>query len=108
MKRDNHLVRAILRKIHGRKKRERVEIAGYRDDLVQRHLALLQQGGFIEAEHELTWRGHELADALAHEHVWVEMSERFSRDELDGMPVGVFEEIMMEMIAQWARKKADL
>jgi hypothetical protein len=122
MTRDLGLIRAILSKIQQSKTapmRERIDIPTYDDDTIDRHLELLHQEGFIEAQKsaplsgrvafvikDLTWKGHNLAGALGYEAVWAKLRDKFSQAELASMPIDVLEQTISDMTGQWAKDKA--
>lgn len=124
MKRDMPLVRKILLHIEDRNnvRAERVEIDGYDDELVQRHVELLLDAGFIQGlkSHtisqslpvmrvtDLTWEGHDFLAAMRNEGVWARIKSSFDAAELAGMPLEVIREIGVGLLKEYAKSKIGL
>lgn len=91
MKTDLDLVREILFQIEEfpiRAGPRRVSIDGFSDELISRHVRMLVEAGFIEAQdftsHEgvwwlptrLTWEGRELLEAARSDKIWEAAKQR--------------------------------
>lgn len=91
MRRDVDLIRAILIEVEKSDSLNRdfsITIEGYTDQLVNYHVKLLAQAGYLEVNHiscrefeewrpiSLTWTGHEFLDAARDNTVWNRTKEK--------------------------------
>lgn len=124
MTRDMELVRKIIIEIQKREDMTPsvMEIPGYDEVTVARHLQLLMEAGLIDgiSSHpislgypiimvqDLTWSGHDFAAALDNEGVWQKIKQSFSAAELATLPLIVLKDIGVKLVTEWAKSKVGL
>lgn len=114
MKRDMDLLRKIVLTIesapHGFAP-DNLEIEGYESEEIAYHCYLLVQGGLAEGSkttnfgssspaaiiHNLTWQGHEFADAAKNDSIWHKAKERI-KEKADAVPVAVFTQLLISIV----------
>ena len=124
MTRDMELIRLILLEIQSRKDiaPKTIEISGYDDLVVARHLELLKQAGLIDGIQstpisvpysiimvkDLTWTGHDFISALENETVWKKIKQTYSPSELATMPLAAIKTVGLGLLTEWAKSKIGL
>lgn len=106
MKRDIGLIKTILLELEKRQesKPSKIKIDGYKDKIVDEHLILLNEAGYIDGTDKtygsdrfhpsrLTWEGHEFLDAIRDKTRWEKIKEYDKEHKL------TFEAIKMFAIA---------
>lgn len=113
MQRDMDLIRAILlhaEKIPGDGRLHTVHIEGYSDPVVAKHIELLDDAGYIEADlltietHgamsgrilRITWAGYEFLDAARSDTIWHRAKEHVG-GKLGSVPVEVLKQVLIKL-----------
>jgi hypothetical protein len=123
MTRDMELIRKLL-EIQGRKdvSPTMINIPGYEDLVVARHLELLMEAGLIDgiksapisAPHsiimvkDMTWAGHDFVAAIENDSVWSKIKQSFPTKELATMPLSVLKSAGVALLEQYAKAKLGL
>ncbi|NIP58742.1 MAG: DUF2513 domain-containing protein [Gemmatimonadetes bacterium] len=113
MERDMELVREILlvaEEAPADDRHRTIRIDGYSDALVGKHIELLRDAGYVEAElvrtetHgtvsgrvlRITWAGYEFLDAARSETVWNRARQQVG-DKLGSVPVEVLKQLLVRL-----------
>ncbi len=104
MKRDMNLVLKILQKIEDKTSltSERIEIEGEDEQVVTRHIEMMQAAGLLDGlppkrerggitmyVKDLSWEGHDFLVAIQDKGVWSRLTEEYSVDQLAKMPLAI-------------------
>jgi Hypothetical protein (DUF2513) len=124
MTRDMELIRKIITEIGLRKDTipQVLEIPGTDDAILARHLEMLLDAGLIEGTKssaynaqfptimvtDLSWAGHEFANALGNENVWTKIKNSFSPDELRKMTWDTLKDVGVSLLTEWAKRRVGL
>lgn len=112
MRRDDDLIRKLLLAIEETDEPpDSIKIEGYEELIVNRHLELLEEAGYIEATplrsamppylmavhvERLTWDGHDFLEAARNETVWKKARERI-KSFGGGVSFAVLKTILIEV-----------
>lgn len=121
MTRDMELIRLIATRIQERRdlKHRPVEIDGYEDWIVARHLELMLDAALIDAVKlesldqpyptilvkDLSSAGHDFAAAVGNETVWAKMKQTFTSTEFVKLPLVVVKDVGVALLGHWAKSK---
>jgi len=125
MTRDMELIRRIILAIKERKTADPqvLEMPDVDPAVLTRHLEMLDQAGFIDAEKsvpfekhrpitfmvkDLTWQGHDFAAAIENDTVWSTIKEKLSPKELMTVPLSVLTSLGMGVLEQYLKSKLGL
>jgi Hypothetical protein (DUF2513) len=99
-----------------------VEIEGYDEVIVARHLEMLLSVGLIEGQKiaplggdcpiilvkDLSWEGHDFASALLKDTVWSQIKKKFSAADLATLPLSVVRSVGVGLLEQLAKTTVGL
>lgn len=126
MKRDMELIRKILLEIESWKdtKPKIVQIDGYEDVAIGRHVELLYEAGLIYSAtplqsgsshapatifvKDLSWNGHEFISVMKNQSVWGKIKQKFSAEELAGIPLSVLQNVGIALFNELAKQQVGL
>jgi hypothetical protein len=124
MHRDMELVRKIVRAVQAKNdlSAASIDVDGYEEWFIQRHLELLLNAGMIEGViskplgvshplvmvRDLTNAGHDFAAALQNDTVWAHIKSKFTGAELAGLPLALVKELGVKAVSAWALGKLGL
>jgi Hypothetical protein (DUF2513) len=125
MTRDMELIRRIILAIQERKTAELqpLEIPDVDPVVLTRHLEMLDNAGYIEAEKsvpfekhrpltfivkDLTWAGHDFAAVLENDTVWSRLKEKLSPRELATIPFSVLKTVGLGILEHYLKGKFGL
>jgi hypothetical protein len=94
---DIHLIKKILAEIERMPCPMPLDIPGYSREQINRHLEMLDDD-----------EPGELAGMFSNDFVWNELTSKFSRAELDSMPLSVIEKMATRLTEKWASAKLGL
>ena len=99
MQRDLDLIRKILLAAEGFEDEEYPKLEGYSEQLIDYHLELLDDAGFVELKRlstlqetyysivRLTWDGHEYLDAIRPDDVWDGVQKKLAKVGSASLPI---------------------
>jgi hypothetical protein len=124
MTRNMELIRKVIAEIQSRADLapRRLEVPGYDEVTVERHLEMLVDAGLVEGTMirqidvsyplvmvtDLSWIGHDFAAALANESVWQKIKQSLSAKELATIPLIVIKDVGIELLAKYTKSKLGL
>ena len=124
VQRDMEVVRAIFASVQARGdlRSRSVELEGHEEWIVQRHLELLLDSGFLAGTkseplsqpyptvlvRDLTWQGHDFAATLSNETVWGKMKQSLSAVELATLPLTVLKDVGTKLLVAYTTHKLGL
>jgi hypothetical protein len=119
MERDFDLIRDILQEVQAAPAMTpltKFHVDGYEDNVVNEHIELLIEAGFLEGKiykfagggseaivNRLTWTGHDFLDAMKDDSIWIKAKETILK------PVGgIAFEVLLEWLKWQMREKLGL
>jgi hypothetical protein len=122
VQRDWDLIRSVMHAVQakGHARPELVTVEGVEPWLVQRHVEMLDEAGFLASVgrqkdddgvvwimvRDLSWDGHDFIGSLDNEGVWSKVKQTFSAKELATLPLTIVREVAMKLFLAWAMQKA--
>jgi len=114
MKRDMDLCRKILLAIESSPANQYVtnlQVAGYEDDIVADHVALLNEATLIDANisrtlgpdsphfviKNLTWKGYDFLDVARHENIWIKAKQRLANAGMESTDLAILMSMLKEI-----------
>ncbi|WP_414552499.1 DUF2513 domain-containing protein [Anabaena sp. CCY 0017] len=114
MKRDMDLIRKIILNIEANQHgfaNHNFQIEGYTSEQISYHSYLIIQGGLAEGItttnvqsssptaiiRNLTWQGHEFADAARNDSIWHKAMERI-KEKGDAVPISVLTQLLISIV----------
>lgn len=124
MTRDMELIRKILIQIQNRKDSKPemgITVGGYDRSIVDRHVEMLFNGGFIEGAEagtaaglplitirDLSWAGHDFIASLENENVWAKIKQKLTPTELATVPLAIIKELGTALLKSYLMSKLGL
>ena len=118
VKRDLDLVRTILLTVETSDtdglERDGLRLEGYDDQVVARHVQLLDEAGYVIASYtepdqggvvlhkigRLTWKGHEFLDAARNDNIWYRVKDGL-RTKAASVPFEALTSLLVEATKKW-------
>jgi Hypothetical protein (DUF2513) len=124
MTRDMELIRKIFIEILKRKdvRPSPLEIDGFDEVAVARHLEMLLSAGLIEGQKsvpldrgilivlvkDLSWQGHDFAATLLNDDVWSTIKKKLSVSQLSELPLTVIKSVGVKLLEGWLSSQLGL